>query len=59
MALAALACGCAATGGAECRSADWYELGFRDALLALRPQDPVYAEACAKYGVTVDSARYA
>ena len=59
MALAALVCGCAATGETECRSADWYELGFRDALLALRPQDPVYAEACAKYGVTVDSARYA
>jgi hypothetical protein len=59
MALAALACACAATGEAECRYADWYELGFRDALLALRPQDTIYAEACAKHGVTIDGARYA
>ena len=56
--LALLLCGCAGLSEAECRSADWYEIGFRDAL-ALRPQDTVYADACAKYGVTVDSARYA
>jgi hypothetical protein len=46
-------------GEAECRSADWYELGFRDALLAVRPQEAVYAEACAKHAVRVDAERYA
>ena len=38
----------------ECRSANWYDLGFRDALYGIQPQDLVYAEHCA-----VDAARYA
>lgn len=54
-----LLCGCAAMSDADCRGADWYDLGFRDAILALRPQDAAYADACEKYGVTVDGARYA
>ena len=58
-ALAALLCGCAGMSDADCRGADWYDLGFRDAILALRPQDTVYADACEKYGVAVDGARYA
>lgn len=45
-------------GEAECRSADWYEIGFRDAILAMRPQETVYAEACRKHAVAVDGARY-
>lgn len=50
--------GCAGMGEADCRSADWYDLGFRDAILAMRPRDAQYADACAKHGVTVDGARY-
>jgi hypothetical protein len=57
-AFALLLCGCAGMDESGCRGADWYDLGFRDALLALRPQDEVYAEACARHGVTVDGARY-
>lgn len=57
--LALLLCGCAGMEEGTCRGADWYDLGFRDALLGMRPQDMQYAEACAKHGVTVDGARYA
>jgi hypothetical protein len=45
-------------GEADCRSADWYDLGFRDAILGMRPQDVQYADSCAQHGVSVDGARY-
>jgi hypothetical protein len=36
---------------AQCRGADWYALGERDALIyGLRPQIEQYAYQCAKYG---------
>jgi len=57
-ALALLLCACAGLSEADCRKTDWYDLGFRDAILALRPQDITYAEACEKHGVKIDSARY-
>jgi hypothetical protein len=57
-ALAFLLYGCAGMGEPECRNADWYDLGFRDAILGLRSQEIQYAEACARHGVTVDGARY-
>lgn len=57
--LAILLCGCAGMGEADCRSADWYDLGFRDAILGMRPQDVQYADSCAQHGVSVDGARYA
>ena len=47
-------CACAGTSTEACRSANWYDLGFRDALYGIQPQDMVYAEQCA-----VDGARYA
>lgn len=43
----------------QCRAADWYELGYRDALLGLRPQDPVYASQCSRAGIAVDGGAYA
>jgi Protein of unknown function (DUF2799) len=55
----ALAAGCTTVTDTDCRSADWYGLGFRDAILAMQPQDLTYTEACAKHGVKVDTARYA
>ena len=54
-----LAAGCTTVTDTDCRNADWYGLGFRDAILAMQPQDLTYAEACAKHGVKVDTARYA
>ena len=53
-----LAAGCTTVTDSECRSTNWYDLGFRDAILALQPQELSYAEACARHGVKIDSARY-
>jgi hypothetical protein len=49
-----LLAGCAAMDAAACRSADWYDLGFRDAIFGMQPQDGVYSAQCEK----VDVARY-
>lgn len=44
--------GCAAMSDAECRGANWYALGERDALhYGLRPQIDQYAHQCGKHGV--------
>jgi hypothetical protein len=57
--LAVLLCGCAGLEPAECRGADWYDLGFRDAIFGLQRQDDVHAGQCERHGVKVDVARYA
>jgi hypothetical protein len=47
----ALLCGCAALSEQECRSANWYELGERDALVyGLQPRVDQLAYQCGKYG---------
>ena len=46
--------GCAGPDAATCRSADWYDLGFRDAIFGIQPQHDVYSAQCEK----VDAARY-
>ena len=43
----------------QCRGAGWYDLGYRDALLGLRPQDPVYATQCGRAGIAIDASAYA
>jgi hypothetical protein len=53
-----LAAGCSTLTDTDCRNANWYDLGFRDAILALQRQDDGYGQACARHGVKVDSARY-
>jgi hypothetical protein len=55
---AALLGGCATLDDAGCRAADWYDVGFRDALMRAQPQDGVYASQCEPRGVKVDVARY-
>ena len=50
---------CAGLSADACRSANWYDLGFRDAMYGIQAQDLVYAEQCAPHNVTVDGARYA
>jgi hypothetical protein len=55
----ALLAGCASMSDAECRSANWYALGERDALLyGMRPQIDQYAHQCSRYGVQPPEADY-
>lgn len=53
-----LAAGCAGTSEAECRGANWYEVGYLDARFKLQSQVDLYAARCERYGVKVDAARY-
>ena len=50
--------GCAGLDDSACRQADWYDLGFRDAIFGIQPQDFVYARQCEPFGIKVDAARY-
>jgi hypothetical protein len=55
----ALLSGCAAMSDAECRGANWYALGERDALIyGQRPQIDQYAYQCSRYGVQPPEADY-
>jgi hypothetical protein len=47
---ALLGAGCVHMSEGECRTADWYELGFRDGLYGIQRQDEVYAFECGKAG---------
>ena len=55
----ALLGGCAGMSDTECRRADWYQVGYRDARYKLQSQDEVYAQQCERYGVKVERERYA
>ena len=45
--------GCAGMTQTECRSANWYERGYRDGdLYGLRPQIDQYAHQCGAFGIT-------
>jgi hypothetical protein len=58
--LLALALGaCAGLDPEGCRRANWYDIGFRDAILGLQRQDDVYAMQCEPSSVKVDVTRYA
>jgi len=50
--------GCAGMDAAQCSSADWYKIAYRDAMYGLQPQDPIYETQCAPFGVKPDQARY-
>jgi hypothetical protein len=47
--------GCAGVDQSACANADWYDLGFRDAIFGLQRQDNTYSSQCGK----LDVARYA
>jgi hypothetical protein len=48
----ALLAGCASMSDVECRGANWYALGERDALhYGLQPQIDQYAHQCSRHGV--------
>lgn len=56
--LVLVAGGCASLDAANCRGADWYDLGFRDAIYRIQRQEEVYRLQCEPHGVKVDIARY-
>ena len=58
LAASLLAAGCAGMGDAQCRDANWYDVGYRDARFKLQSQAAAYAQQCERHGVKVDAARY-
>jgi hypothetical protein len=58
VALIAMLAGCAGMSDAECRGANWYDVGYRDARFKLQSQAAVYGQQCERYGVKIDTARY-
>lgn len=57
--LAASLAACAPLNESQCRSADWYDLGYRDGdSYGLRPQIDQYAYRCKAYGVEASEPRY-
>jgi hypothetical protein len=55
---ALLLSGCAGLDAVGCRHANWYDLGFRDAIFGIQRQDDVYTLQCEPHGVKVDVGRY-
>lgn len=53
-----LMAGCAGMSESECRYANWYDLGWRDARFKLQSQDALYAGQCERYGIKIDTAGY-
>jgi hypothetical protein len=53
-----LLAGCAGMSQTECRNANWYDIGYRDARFKLQSQDSVYVQQCERHGVKIDAARY-
>ena len=49
---------CAGLSEADCRDANWYAVGYRDARYKLQSQAEVYATQCARHGVQVDAGSY-
>ena len=50
--------GCAGMNDVECRGANWYDVGYRDARYKLQSQVEIYTAQCARHGVQIDAARY-
>ena len=57
--LALILSACAGMDATGCRAANWYDVGFRDAIYAMQPQDYAYASQCEPHGVKIDMAAYA
>jgi len=51
--------GCVTMDANQCSSANWYDLGWRDAMYGLQRMDAVYGEQCGKQGTKIDGAAYA
>lgn len=42
----------------QCRTANWYDIGFRDGLFGMQRMDTAYGEQCGKHGAKLDIAAY-
>lgn len=51
--------GCVAMDAAQCRDANWYEIGFRDGLFGMQRMDTAYEQECGRHGAKTDPAAYA
>jgi hypothetical protein len=51
--------GCVSMDAAECRNANWYDIGFRDGLSGMQRMDVAYDEQCGKQGAKPDVLAYA
>ena len=56
--ISVLAGGCAGMSSNDCRDANWYDVGYRDARFRLQSQAAVYAQQCERHGHKVDAAGY-
>lgn len=50
--------GCVTLSAEDCRSADWYKLGYRDGVSGSQSLASSYAQQCSAHGAKVDEARY-
>ena len=51
--------GCVSMDASECRSANWFDLGYRDGLAGLQwTTDAIYENQCGKFGVALDAGEY-
>jgi len=51
--------GCVSMDAAECRGANWQEIGYRDGLAGMQwTTDAVYEGQCARHGITLDAVAY-
>ena len=50
--------GCAGMSAEECRTANWFDVGFRDGLTGMQSRDITYEYQCGQQGATLDSRAY-
>ena len=51
--------GCMSMDAAECRGANWFDIGYRDGSRGLQwTTDVIYENQCGKHGVQPDAAAY-
>jgi len=51
--------GCVSMDAAECRGANWFDIGYRDGLAGLQwTTDAIYENQCSRHGVTLDADEY-
>lgn len=50
---------CVSMDAADCRGANWYDLGYRDGLSGLQRMDIAYDDQCGRHGAKADTAAYA
>ena len=43
----------------SCQQANWDDVGYRDAIFGLQPQDGIYGQQCQAHGASVNATRYA